>query len=151
MGSHGRQLWRVKSPKTAFWLSIIAYLRHRNCMFWSSHAEVMWQEVHMAEWGAVIEFKCGRHLCIGGSGDVLHERHEHCSDGVEEVSSPETESFGGWEGLLQLPEQQELTKEHVDLLKKWVVGLVRKEIENLELLNIFSCFLSTSKVCCQVS
>lgn len=49
----------------------------------------------MAEWRAVIEFKCGRHLCIDGSGDGLRERHQHCSDGVEEVSSPETEIVGG--------------------------------------------------------
>lgn len=49
----------------------------------------------MAEWRVVTEFKCRRHLCIGGSGDGLHERNKHCSDGVKEASSAGIEIFGG--------------------------------------------------------
>lgn len=41
------------------------------------------------------------------------------------------------EGLLELPKQQQWTKEHVDLLKNGVVGPVTKEVENAELLNSF--------------
>lgn len=49
----------------------------------------------MAEWGALTELKCRRHLYIGGSGGGLHERKKHCSDGVEEPSSAGTEICGG--------------------------------------------------------
>lgn len=55
------------------------------------------------------------------------------------------------EGLLELPKQQQWTKEHVDLLKNGVVGLVTKEVEKAELLNSFFFAFSTGKVCCQVS
>lgn len=109
----------VERSKTVFWLSRIASFGHSNYMFWSSQMEGMCQGVHVVEWAALTELKCEKHSYTSGREDGLHGRKKHFSNGVEEPNSAGTEICGGWEGQQGLLKQQEQSKEHVYLLKRW--------------------------------